>query len=89
MLADVSCAGQDLVNRSNAPTSASRCSDAFLVEIIRNEVGSQRTALPVADTDQAKHETDMLGLSRVDLQLLLGPGAPLLCGNDAVTERWT
>jgi hypothetical protein len=85
--ADVGRAREDLVNHAEPPAPAGRGPDASFVEIASELAGAQRPSIAVPNPHEPKHKADVLGLKGIDIELLLGPGPPLVCGDDAVAKR--
>nr|WP_231621634.1 hypothetical protein [Sphingomonas sp. 37zxx] len=87
VLADIGAARQNAVKLADTPAPAVAGEDAARVQVGHDRLDAHRTGRAVPLQRQPVDQPHRVGVERIDLQLLLGLGPALLCGDDAVADR--
>jgi hypothetical protein len=87
MRAGIGRSRQDVIDHPVAEPPAGRCANAALVQIVRDLAHAERSGLAIAQSGQLEYQPHMIGLVRIDRELLLHPHAALLGIGNPIAER--
>ncbi|MEJ0041835.1 MAG: hypothetical protein WDM81_06330 [Rhizomicrobium sp.] len=85
--ADIGAAGQDTVDLPDTPPASVAGEDAMCVQIGDDLLHTERAARSIPFQEQPIDQPHGVGMERIDLQFLLGLGAPLFGGDDPIADR--